>query len=174
MHMNSHEAERRDWKNKFFNQQVWIGKKSNPKVREQAMHITNRRQTNNLTWKGFLATRQKNWEQTKETQCMTCDKDKRKGNIEKKTRIDNQPNHHDANDFQWIQEERLETNKYCKKEKFWNKPWTSRTRIIKILHTKQTQEMTCDKSKRGSMLKHQEGMDSIPNIHDANQSMAWM
>jgi hypothetical protein len=31
--------------------------------------------------------------------------------------------------------------------------------------------MTCDKNKTGSMLKHQEGMDSIPTIHDANQSM---
>jgi hypothetical protein len=31
--------------------------------------------------------------------------------------------------------------------------------------------MTCGKNKgRGSMLKHKEGMDSIPNIHDADQS----
>ena len=49
---------------------------------------------------------------------MTRDKNKRKGNIEKNTRIDNQANHHDANDFQRIPEGRLETNKYSKTEKF--------------------------------------------------------
>jgi hypothetical protein len=54
-------SERKDWKqNNFFKQQIWIGRKCNPKVRKQAMHLTSRRQTNNLTWKGFLATRQKN------------------------------------------------------------------------------------------------------------------
>ena len=48
---------------------------------------------------------------------MTRDKNKRKGNIEKNRRIDNQANH-DANDFQRIPEGRLETNKYSKTEKF--------------------------------------------------------
>ena len=44
----------------------------------QPMHLTNRRQTNNSAWKGFFATRQKIWEQTEETQCMTCDKNNKK------------------------------------------------------------------------------------------------
>ena len=33
---------------------------------------------------------------------MTCDKNKRKGNIEENTWIDNQPNHHNANEDAYV------------------------------------------------------------------------
>ena len=97
MGMSSNGSERKNWKqNNFFKQQVWIGRKSNPKVRGQAMHLTSRRQTNNLAWKGFFCNQTKDLRTNKGN---TMHDMQQKENIEKNTRIDNQPNHHDGNDF---------------------------------------------------------------------------
>ena len=63
--------------------------------------------------------------------------------------------------LQMNQKERLETNRYSKTEKFWNKPWISRTRIIEIDYME--------------LIDTEQAQDMRANIHDAHadQRKTW-